>query len=110
MGGKKSKSAAAAAGSDQASDAGAKEEQASRLAGLSDDDVAKARAVFSAADENGNGKLEPAELTVVLRNLQDHHGRAIRDEDTAMALFDVDLSGAVDFDEFIAMYAAWIKK
>jgi Ca2+-binding EF-hand superfamily protein len=109
MGGKKSKSKAVVADV-SSDDAEQKEEQATRLAGLSEEEVEKARSVFTAADTNGNGKLEANELTVVLRNLQDHHGREIRDEDTAMALFDVDLSGAVDFDEFITLYAAWIKK
>lgn len=67
----------------------------------SEEDLNNLRAIFEAVDSNGNGQLEPEELTQFFKDV---FPLPITMVPLAFRICDTDESGAIDFDEFAIFF------
>lgn len=71
--------------------------------GLTDDEIAEMREIFSHYDHNGNGVIERNELRALLVALDEN----MSDEDVSAGLRAIDdnQNGQIEFEEFLAWWA-----
>jgi calmodulin len=72
------------------------------MTGVNEDDVADLRESFDYFDKDDNGSIDRAEFAALLAALSDDFSR--READIGFDAIDVDHSGRISFDEFLAWW------